>query len=54
MTTAERIKEYTRAAAESGLPVREVVIEGRKVRVLFGDAGPAEDGEGLRKDWSSK
>lgn len=28
MTTAERIKEYTRAAAECGLPVRVVVERG--------------------------
>ena len=54
MTTAERIKEYARAAAESGLPVREVVIEGRKIRVLFGEASTNEDGEGLRKVWPTK
>lgn len=52
MTTAERIKEYARAAAESGLPVRELIVEGRKVRVLFGDSIEADDGEGLRKNWN--
>jgi hypothetical protein len=54
MTTAERIETYTRAAAKSGLPVREVIIEGRKIRILFGDALDGQDGEGLRKNWTAK
>jgi hypothetical protein len=54
MTTAERIEAYTRAAAKCGLPVREVIIEGRKIRILFGDAEDVDDGEGLRKNWSAK
>ena len=55
MTNAEKIEEYTKAAARSGLPVRSVVIEKGKVVVNF--ATPKEqqsEGEGLRKNWTVK
>lgn len=40
MTIADRIEQYAKAAAKSGLPVREVVVEKGKVRIVFGEAPP--------------
>ena len=54
MTNAEKIAEYAAAAAKSGLPVKELIVEKGAVRVIFGDKEPTARDGGLRKDWTAK
>lgn len=54
MTNAEKIEEYTKAAARSGLPVRSVIIEKGKVVVNFEPQREQRvESDGLRKNWTA-
>lgn len=52
-TTAERALEYKRTFERGGEPVAEIVVEGRKIRIIF-QKDDSDEAPGLNKKWSTE
>lgn len=54
MTTAERIEQIAKAAAQCGQPLKSIVVKKGEIAITYMPPASEDDGEGLNKDWRPK